>query len=182
MSSWVRRPLKPVPATCVRSTPSSRANLRTEGPAWAREKPGSSMGARSVRPPGMTLSVGGAEEGALEGFEEAAVGCAEALDALCAPLGVAVPAAPDVAPEAAAAPTVTPAPAVAPEAAELPTFADCAPSPPLAAAPFEAAAGAALADAALPSDPFDALAPASAPSPSTRTVATTAPAETLPPF
>src|SRR5579864_8256187 len=48
-SSWVMRSLKPWPATWARFTPSSRANLRTEGPAWARENPGSSMGARSWR-------------------------------------------------------------------------------------------------------------------------------------
>ena len=52
MSSWVMRPLKPWPATRARSTPSSRAKRRTEGPACAREKPGSSIGARSVRAPG----------------------------------------------------------------------------------------------------------------------------------
>ena len=33
------RPLLPVPLTCVRSTPSSRANLRTDGLACARAKP-----------------------------------------------------------------------------------------------------------------------------------------------
>ena len=48
-SSWVMRSLKPCPVTRPRSTPSSRANWRTEGPAWARENPGSSMGARSLR-------------------------------------------------------------------------------------------------------------------------------------
>ena len=42
-SSAVIRPLSPVPVTRARSTPSSRANRRTEGPACAREKPGSSM-------------------------------------------------------------------------------------------------------------------------------------------
>ena len=49
MSSCVMRPLKPRPVTRARSTPSSRANARTEGLAWARENPGSSMGARSGR-------------------------------------------------------------------------------------------------------------------------------------
>src|SRR5437588_2243172 len=43
------RPLKPWPMTRARSTPSSRANLRTEGPACARENPGSSIGAKSLR-------------------------------------------------------------------------------------------------------------------------------------
>src|SRR5438270_6153603 len=43
------RPLKPWPVTRARSTPSSRANLRTEGPACARENPGSSIGAKSLR-------------------------------------------------------------------------------------------------------------------------------------
>ncbi len=39
MSSSVIRALKPVPATRARSTPSSRAKRRTEGLAWAVEKP-----------------------------------------------------------------------------------------------------------------------------------------------
>src|SRR5690348_10435253 len=43
------RPLNPVPVTRVRSTPSSRENLRTDGPACAREKPGSLIGGASVR-------------------------------------------------------------------------------------------------------------------------------------
>src|SRR2546429_6827883 len=43
------RPLKPWPMTRARSTPSSRANLRTEGPACALENPGSSIGAKSLR-------------------------------------------------------------------------------------------------------------------------------------
>ena len=47
-SSWVMRLLNPLPFTRVRSTPSSRANLRTDGPACAREKPGSLIGGRSV--------------------------------------------------------------------------------------------------------------------------------------
>src|SRR5580704_10994015 len=45
-SSCVIRPLKPLPLTRVRSTPSSRANLRTDGPACAAENPGSLMGGR----------------------------------------------------------------------------------------------------------------------------------------
>src|SRR5258708_10802499 len=45
-SSCVIRPLKPLPLTRVRSTPSSRANLRTDGPAWAAENPGSLIGGR----------------------------------------------------------------------------------------------------------------------------------------
>src|ERR1700753_360743 len=44
------RPLKPPPFTIVRSTPSSRANFHTDGPAWAREKPGSLMGGRPLPP------------------------------------------------------------------------------------------------------------------------------------
>ena len=49
------RPFVPVPATRDRSTPSSRASWRTEGPACARENPGSLIGARSVRPPGIMV-------------------------------------------------------------------------------------------------------------------------------
>src|SRR5581483_1481049 len=49
-SSCVTRPLNPVPDTRVRSTPSSRANFRTEGPACAREKPGSLMGGNCGAP------------------------------------------------------------------------------------------------------------------------------------
>src|SRR5580698_8212486 len=45
-SSCVIRPLNPLPFTRVRSTPSSRANLRTDGPACACEKPGSLIGGR----------------------------------------------------------------------------------------------------------------------------------------
>src|SRR4029077_3592515 len=48
-SSCVMRPLNPVPVTFVRSTPSSRASRRTEGPACAREKPGSFIRGRSAR-------------------------------------------------------------------------------------------------------------------------------------
>src|SRR5258707_15591161 len=45
-SSCVMRPLNPCPLTRVRSTPSSRANLRTDGPACACENPGSLIGGR----------------------------------------------------------------------------------------------------------------------------------------
>src|SRR6478672_5846916 len=34
-SCWVTRPFGPEPLTWFRSTPSSRANLRTDGEAWA---------------------------------------------------------------------------------------------------------------------------------------------------
>src|SRR6266699_1456346 len=54
------RPLKPWPMTRARSTPSSRANLRTEGPACARENPGSSIGARSLRSVVATAAAGAA--------------------------------------------------------------------------------------------------------------------------
>ena len=37
------RPLRPEPLTRARSTPSSRASRRTDGPAWALVKPASSM-------------------------------------------------------------------------------------------------------------------------------------------
>src|SRR3984957_20870765 len=40
------RSLKLLPFTRVRSTPSSRANLRPDGPACACEKPGSLIGGR----------------------------------------------------------------------------------------------------------------------------------------
>src|SRR5205814_1160102 len=80
-SSWVMRSLKPCPVTRPRSTPSSRANWRTEGPAWARENPGSSMGARSLRyevgtpsndlgvslPPGVAAGGGAAAVGGVTG-------------------------------------------------------------------------------------------------------------------
>src|SRR5450432_3385399 len=42
-SSCVMRPLTPVPVTLPKSAPSSRANLRTDGLAWAREKAFSSI-------------------------------------------------------------------------------------------------------------------------------------------
>ena len=47
-SSAVIRPLRPVPVMRARSTPSSRAKRRTDGPACAREKPGSSMMGRAA--------------------------------------------------------------------------------------------------------------------------------------
>src|SRR5262245_58696323 len=59
--------LKPVPVMDERSTPRSRAKRRTEGPAWAREKPASLIGGRSVRPPGI-----GAIAGALAPLPEPA--------------------------------------------------------------------------------------------------------------
>src|SRR5262249_17942759 len=43
------RSLKPWPGTCARFTPSSPAKRRTDGLACARVKPGSSIGARSLR-------------------------------------------------------------------------------------------------------------------------------------
>ena len=46
--------------TRARSTPSSRANLRTEGPACARENPGSSIGAKSLRSVVATAAAGAA--------------------------------------------------------------------------------------------------------------------------
>src|ERR1700722_7732454 len=65
MSSWVIRPLNPLPLTRVRSTPSARANLRTDGPAWACEKPGSLMGGRPVETPaGLVAAVAPLETGA----------------------------------------------------------------------------------------------------------------------
>src|ERR1700731_4619834 len=52
-SSWLTRALGPVPFTCARSTPISRASLRTEGLAYAFEKPsslntGSTLGLRTI--------------------------------------------------------------------------------------------------------------------------------------
>src|SRR5258708_35732272 len=43
-SSCVMRSLGPVPAMRLRSAPTSRANLRTDGLAYAFEKPASSIG------------------------------------------------------------------------------------------------------------------------------------------
>ncbi len=40
MSSAVMRPLRPEPLTSAKGTPSSRANLRTEGEAWGRPTAG----------------------------------------------------------------------------------------------------------------------------------------------
>src|SRR5437016_6129632 len=83
-SSCVIRPLKPCPATRVRSTPSSRANLRAEGPACAREKPGSLIGGRSARmgvAPGCALSVSagaGATAGRAAAATDTTAGAVEA--------------------------------------------------------------------------------------------------------
>src|SRR3984957_7025446 len=58
------RALAPVPFTCARSTPISRANLRTEGLAYAFEKPsslntGASLGLRTIGASRAAGSVGG---------------------------------------------------------------------------------------------------------------------------
>src|SRR6185312_3316005 len=63
-SSCVMRPLNPVPLTLVRSTPSSRASSRTDGPAWARENPASLMSGKSGRicpAPSVAAPAGAAE-------------------------------------------------------------------------------------------------------------------------
>src|SRR5690606_41586550 len=59
-SSGVMRDFGPVPLTRLRSTPSSRANLRSDGLAYARAKPASSMGGR----PAGALADAGAGAGA----------------------------------------------------------------------------------------------------------------------
>ncbi len=59
-SSLRIRPLEPVPSIRPRSAPSSRANLRTDGLAWALENAASSMGA-----PAPGASAGG-DAGVLE--------------------------------------------------------------------------------------------------------------------
>ena len=43
-SASVMRPLRPVPLTSLKGTPSSRANLRTEGEAWGRPSDGVAVG------------------------------------------------------------------------------------------------------------------------------------------
>src|SRR5690606_36871787 len=93
-SSAVMRPLNPVPVTWVRSTPSSRANLRTEGPACAREKPGTLIGGRSLRTragaaaPASAAAAGGGSAGRSRGG--AAGGAAgAALSAAPLPAGAA---------------------------------------------------------------------------------------------
>src|ERR1700722_1992781 len=58
------RSLKPLPFTRVRSTPSSRANLRTDGPACACEKPGSLIGGRPVLVSGVGVAPAAAGAGA----------------------------------------------------------------------------------------------------------------------
>src|SRR5580658_4018683 len=75
-SSCVMRPLNPLPFTRPRSTPSSRANLRTDGPACARENPGSLIGGRSIlaagaEPPAGPGAFGGGDAGAVVGFAAA---------------------------------------------------------------------------------------------------------------
>ncbi len=50
ISSFSTRSLGPVEATCARSTPSSRANIRTAGPAWA------ALLATTATPSGATLA------------------------------------------------------------------------------------------------------------------------------
>src|ERR1700722_6492519 len=69
-SSWVMRPLGPVPVMRLRSAPTSRANLRTDGLAYAFEKPASSIG-------GIALAAGaatGAARAAVDAVPVAAAG------------------------------------------------------------------------------------------------------------
>src|SRR5690606_339417 len=47
-SSWVILCFSPVPFTCARSTPSSRANLRTEGEAWGKLRLGIMVDAKEA--------------------------------------------------------------------------------------------------------------------------------------
>src|SRR5580704_3314517 len=80
-SSCVIRPLKPLPLTRVRSTPSSRANLRTDGPACAAENPGSLMGGR------LAFTAAGAGDAAFAGGVApvlAGVAAAEAAEEVAA--------------------------------------------------------------------------------------------------
>jgi hypothetical protein len=64
-SSGVMRSLTPVPLMLARSTPSSRANLRTDGLACARAKPASSIAAAAgARFAGASARAGGSGAGA----------------------------------------------------------------------------------------------------------------------
>ncbi len=68
-SSSVMRPLGPWPLTSAKGTPSSRANLRTEGDAWGKEPVGATLG----------LCAGATETGAacaIFCWATAAIGCA----------------------------------------------------------------------------------------------------------
>src|ERR1700719_3463949 len=116
------RPLTPVPTTLPRSAPSSRANLRTDGLAWALEKARSSISGRASRG---ALSALGAAGGARVGAA-ADVAPGPALDA-----------APDAARGAGAFPAGGAAAAAALSAVGAGAFAEAC-----AAAGVEAVAGA----------------------------------------
>src|SRR3569833_1998154 len=198
-SSCVIRSLNPLPFTRVRSTPSSRANFRTEGPACAREKPGSLMGGRSswpdladagadadaedcapvaapdapldVAPPPMA-AVDAPFGGAEDVDEAAATGAVE--DAVCeTPLEAPEPPPRDPAPAPGDA-GLEAAPALPPAAPAVPPeSAEDAPADPPA-------------EPALPCAPTGAPAPADAPASTAaaaeRTVAIRSPVETVPPL
>jgi hypothetical protein len=95
------RPFRPLPFRRDRSTPSSRAKRRTEGPAWARANPASSTGGNALAaatgsdPAGVGVCTGG--EAVIGGARMAAAAGMEASP----DSGVA---APGLMPAAAAAP------------------------------------------------------------------------------
>src|SRR5690348_4968351 len=92
ISSRVIRPLGPVPATCCRSTPTSRAKRRTAGPAatWPPSWVGSGRGARGAGVGGREAEVGKTAADSCFGRGGAALGV---LGTEYSVLGALVPAA-----------------------------------------------------------------------------------------
>ena len=104
-SSWVIRPLLPVPFTSSKGTPSSRANLRTEGDAWGSPTvvpPGACAGTspkaetEATAADAVAVAAGDATAGALatvadDGGEVAGAACAEAAGAAAGSLAASAP-------------------------------------------------------------------------------------------
>ena len=83
------RPFGPLPVTFVRSTPSSRANLRTEGLACGLKEAGSAVGSKGTGP--IRVGSAGGTKGASSSRPEtlAVVAAAGASDVFAAGAGVA---------------------------------------------------------------------------------------------
>src|SRR5690606_22077214 len=86
MSSCVMRPLGPEPLTSSSGTPSSRANLRTDGEAWGSAPLGALVGscgaaAAGVAAGALAVAAAGAGAGAAWGAAAAGAGAADAAPA-----------------------------------------------------------------------------------------------------
>jgi hypothetical protein len=83
-SSCVMRPLRPVPLTSSSGTPSSRANLRTEGEAWGSLPEGATVGSCAGAAAGAGAEACAAEGAAAGALAGAAAGAAAGAGAAAA--------------------------------------------------------------------------------------------------